>query len=186
MADEMGLGKTLMMLSNIARTRKTASAFGHCRSGNDETYRFFSKATLILVPSACKCSHQLSWPTIYLPIGDRSNLAALIILITRSIDGQLDFRNHQVSSISLLTAIPDTSDRHLAPNTLTVCRYHGTRKITNVKLLSDFDVVLTTYATLAAEFSGDCRLHQLTWFRIVLDEGKIRPLYYQYKASNAS
>jgi len=65
-ADEMGLGKTLMMLSNIVRTRKTASAFAHCQSGNGETHEFFSKATLILVPSACKCSHQLSCPTIYL------------------------------------------------------------------------------------------------------------------------
>ena len=100
---------------------------------------------------------------------------ALIILITRSIDGQLDLRNHQVSSVSFLTTVVNTSDRHLAPNTLTVHRYHGTRKITNIKLLSDFDVVLTTYATLAAEFSGDSRLHQLTWFRVVLDEGKTNP-----------
>jgi SNF2 family DNA or RNA helicase len=35
----------------------------------------------------------------------------------------------------------------------------------------DFDVVLSNYATLAAEFSGNSVLHELTWYRIVLDEG---------------
>jgi SNF2 family DNA or RNA helicase len=36
----------------------------------------------------------------------------------------------------------------------------------------DFDIVLTTYSTLVGDFSKDPGvLHQVQWFRVVLDEG---------------
>jgi SWI/SNF-related matrix-associated actin-dependent regulator of chromatin subfamily A3 len=63
-------------------------------------------------------------------------------------------------------------DRHLVPDTLTVHRYHGLRKILDLGILSNFDIVLTTYATLAARLSTESPLHEISWFRIVLDEGK--------------
>jgi len=38
--------------------------------------------------------------------------------------------------------------------------------------LAGFDIVLTTYSTLVADFSnGPGVLHQMQWFRVVLDEG---------------
>lgn len=39
------------------------------------------------------------------------------------------------------------------------------------------DIVLTTYATLTADSSSKSILHSVQWFRIILDEGLIRPLY---------
>lgn len=38
-------------------------------------------------------------------------------------------------------------------------------------MLSSFDVVLTTYATLAADYADQGILHQMEWYRVVLDEG---------------
>jgi SNF2 family DNA or RNA helicase len=38
--------------------------------------------------------------------------------------------------------------------------------------LTDCDVVLTTYATLSAEYKTGGVLHEVEWYRIVLDEGK--------------
>jgi SNF2 family DNA or RNA helicase len=62
--------------------------------------------------------------------------------------------------------------RHLAPDSLTIYRYHGGRRITDAQALADFDIVLTTYSTLAARMSTESPLYQIEWFRIVLDEGK--------------
>jgi SWI/SNF-related matrix-associated actin-dependent regulator of chromatin subfamily A3 len=68
--------------------------------------------------------------------------------------------------------IADHCNRHVSPSTFLVHRHHGNRKITDLAKFVDFDIVLTTYATLAAEFSGNSLLHQVDWFRIVLDEGR--------------
>jgi SWI/SNF-related matrix-associated actin-dependent regulator of chromatin subfamily A3 len=66
-------------------------------------------------------------------------------------------------------------NRHLAPNSLSVHRYHLASKEKSLRKLLEYDVVMTTYATITAEFSDpdNCRLHQISWYRIVLDEGKI-------------
>src|SRR3978361_217710 len=52
-------------------------------------------------------------------------------------------------------------------------KYHGTHKLNDMAELANFDIVFTTYHTLAAEFSRtNSNLHGITWYRIVLDEGK--------------
>jgi SNF2-related domain len=68
-----------------------------------------------------------------------------------------------------------TRIRHVGSDTLRIQKYHGSFKETDIEKLVDFEVVLTTYATIAAEFTRNSRLHGITWFRIVLDEG--RPCY---------
>jgi hypothetical protein len=61
---------------------------------------------------------------------------------------------------------------HFHPNTLSVGSFgHGDGK--TLRSLPDNDVVLTTYHTLAADWKGKRILQQLTWFRVVLDEGKL-------------
>lgn len=50
--------------------------------------------------------------------------------------------------------------------------YHGQGRQSGVEHLLDYDIVLTTYATISAEHSkASPPLQQLEWFRIVLDEG---------------
>lgn len=38
----------------------------------------------------------------------------------------------------------------------------------------DYDVVLTTYSTLSADYSkAESVLHRIMWYRVVLDEGTV-------------
>ena len=66
------------------------------------------------------------------------------------------------------------SERHLHLGTITFYKYHGPgRKIPLPRLLQ-FDVVITTYATVAAEFCrGQSILDRVEWYRLVLDEGNV-------------
>lgn len=60
--------------------------------------------------------------------------------------------------------------RHVGSDKLRVHKYHGSRKETDSIKVAEFDIVLTTYATVAAECPSQGRLHGIAWFRIVLDE----------------
>jgi len=63
-------------------------------------------------------------------------------------------------------------ESHVVAGTLKIHKYHGTGKNIALEALVNFDVVLTTYATLGSDVSRDySALNQFEWFRIVLDEG---------------
>jgi SNF2 family DNA or RNA helicase len=55
---------------------------------------------------------------------------------------------------------------------LGVCDFHGEGRAKTCEALLEYDVVLTTCHTLAAEWKGRRVLHDIGWFRVVLDEGK--------------
>ena len=69
--------------------------------------------------------------------------------------------------------------RHTKHDGLRVHTYHGQKRISVFSELSKFDIIITTYATLEAEWSTRSRsrskngdiIHSGNWFRIVLDEG---------------
>ena len=63
--------------------------------------------------------------------------------------------------------------RHLGES-LRVRRYHGQGRERKVDILAASDVVITTYNTLAADDKAKKQspLHKISWYRVVLDEGK--------------
>lgn len=63
--------------------------------------------------------------------------------------------------------------RHLKGG-LKVLKYHGQRRPKDLGVIRDSHIVLTTFKTLAVEHQGDGNasiLHQIKWYRVVLDEG---------------
>ena len=70
-----------------------------------------------------------------------------------------------------------THTRRIVPGVLRITRYHGYDRTKHFAQLLDFDIVLTTYGTVATEFRKSYKrgrevLYYLRWFRIVLDEGQ--------------
>lgn len=62
--------------------------------------------------------------------------------------------------------------RHL-DGTLESTKYHGPNREKDAAFIANSDIVLTTYRTLAADFTAKkCPLHEIAWFRVVLDEGR--------------
>jgi SNF2 family DNA or RNA helicase len=57
---------------------------------------------------------------------------------------------------------------------LKTIKYHGQGRERKLDVLAQSDVVITTYNTLATDFTSLNRkslLHKIHWYRIVLDEG---------------
>ncbi|KAI8934777.1 hypothetical protein NX059_008464 [Plenodomus lindquistii] len=74
----------------------------------------------------------------------------------------------------LLESWKEEIETHIAPGTMDVRIYHGTNKRFDLPTLLRSDVVITTYATIAADFSqGKSILNHIQWYRLVLDEGNV-------------
>ena len=81
-----------------------------------------------------------------------------------------------VSPLSTIKNWEDQIAEHVRPKGLRYCVYHGPNREDNPLRLAGYDIVLTTYGTIAAEFSTKTTrerispLKRLKWFRIMLDE----------------
>lgn len=62
---------------------------------------------------------------------------------------------------------------HFRPFSLSLGIFHDKYRAKNPRDLSNYDVVVTTYATLMADWTAKGRkvLQSIAWFRVVLDEG---------------
>lgn len=61
-------------------------------------------------------------------------------------------------------------------DSLSVYTYHGIQRKRNVESLTSYDVILTTYTTLASDYKEDKTdesLFTVHWGRVILDEAHI-------------
>ncbi|MCJ1392100.1 hypothetical protein MMC18_004967 [Xylographa bjoerkii] len=82
---------------------------------------------------------------------------------------------------STLQSWDEQIKKHIHTGSLRVHVYHGAKRISEVSKLAEFDVVITTYATLLAEWSSTTKrsskrikaLYSCNWHRVVLDEAHV-------------
>ncbi|KAI1808972.1 SNF2 family N-terminal domain-containing protein [Daldinia bambusicola] len=75
-----------------------------------------------------------------------------------------------VPSSQLLESWQSEIQTHIYPGMLSFISFHGKGRPQDKETLNSYDIVLTTYATLAADYTHQGILHQMWWFRVVLDE----------------
>ncbi|KAI0907155.1 SNF2 family N-terminal domain-containing protein [Ustulina deusta] len=75
-----------------------------------------------------------------------------------------------VSSAQLLESWISEIRTHFSLGALTFVCFHGQNRPRDAEALKSVGLVLTTYATLAADSAGQRTLYQMEWYRIVLDE----------------
>lgn len=77
-----------------------------------------------------------------------------------------------VAPVGVMSNWEQQIHRHvLEEHMLKVLIYHGSSRQSAATSLKDYDVVVTSYGTLASEAAKDGALSQMQWRRVVLDEG---------------
>lgn len=151
LADMMGLGKTLSILSLVVQTLDDASEW--------------TKMTPSVAPHHSDQSHTKKGRNAQLPACEPTSL----VLNSKA--------TLLVSPLSTISNWEEQIKQHLVPGTLKYYIYHGASRIKDINKLSEYDLVITTYGSVASEFNHRCKkkkgaypLEEINWFRVVLDE----------------
>jgi SNF2 family DNA or RNA helicase len=167
LADMMGLGKTLSVLSLVSVTMEEAGKWA------------------LLEPK------QPMAPENKKPSSSTQILAARhpqleLTRLLRNGKGTL-----LVCPLSTITNWEEQIKQHVKEDSLTYHIYHGQNRIKDAEQLSQFDLVITTYGSVASELTSRHRrkdgrypLEEIGWFRVVLDEAHMirEPSTLQFKA----
>ncbi|XP_020592871.1 putative SWI/SNF-related matrix-associated actin-dependent regulator of chromatin subfamily A member 3-like 1 [Phalaenopsis equestris] len=149
-ADDMGLGKTLTLLSLIASAKAGASV----------SYAMVDDVGTSSGTRKRRSGNKRA-------VGSRKKLKA-------DVDELLGTKTTLVvCPSSVLTTWITQLEQHTRAGSLQVYLYHGER-IKEVKFLLRHDILLTTYKTLALEFSSpQSPLKEIEWARVILDEAHV-------------
>lgn len=86
-------------------------------------------------------------------------------------------------TLYLANMITDKEPRHTKKGTMKLRVHHRESKITQIEEIDMFDIVITTYHTVSAEWKqglGERKsiLFSKHWNRLILDEGSIAKLHF--------
>ncbi|APA06188.1 hypothetical protein sscle_01g009580 [Sclerotinia sclerotiorum 1980 UF-70] len=150
LADMMGLGKTLSILSLVVTTLDDSKEWAKQKPSNSDRRE----------QPIAKSGKAASLPKVE-PATLALNCKTTLL----------------VAPLSVISNWEDQIKAHVKPGALKYYIYHGANRIKDVKKLSEYDVVITTYGSVASEFNnrnkrkdGKYPLEEMNWFRIVLDE----------------
>ncbi|KAM3067424.1 hypothetical protein ACMFMG_011573 [Clarireedia jacksonii] len=151
LADMMGLGKTLTTLSVIATTLDDAREWAKLTPSQPEERE---------PPKSKAASKNPTQPKVE-PAPLALNCKTTLL----------------VAPLSVVANWEEQIKQHTKPGSLKYYVYHGTSRIKDVKKLAEYDIIITTYGSVASEFNfrnkqkkGNYPLEEMNWFRIVLDE----------------
>ena len=149
LCEEMGLGKTVEVLALVLGSPAPA---GWIANGDPKNSTCSS-------PSEHVDGLLGLYPAMELRPAQRYRSAATLVVCAVSLVGQW---------------IEEARSKLSGGAGLRIHMYHGTKRIKDAKKLAqDFDLIVTTYQTLASDRGKDQRDHpmsQIEWYRIVLDE----------------
>lgn len=158
----MGLGKTLEMISLLASDLRTSSRFDvNSTSSSHTSFRSPTPATLVVVPVSRK----------YFALGASSRY--LVVDSPLHLEGSVG----KVGALTQGVVTHTNLFRHLYPDTMRWHIFHGPNRELNLGNNIGFDVILTTYDVVVAEyrkfvkFSCNTSIFSTLWRRVILDEG---------------
>ncbi|KAI1805215.1 SNF2 family N-terminal domain-containing protein [Daldinia bambusicola] len=158
LADMMGLGKTLSILSLVTSSLKEADEWSKLAPVQPQAPPMPKKK-----PNSSGQFGQFDVPTPQ-PLG----------LTQLKLNGKATLL---ICPLSTITNWEEQIKTHIQPDQLTYYIYHGSNRIKDPKKLASFDLVLTTYGSVASEVAsrnkgrqGPYPLEEVGWFRVVLDE----------------
>ncbi|KAL0673150.1 hypothetical protein Bca4012_001131 [Brassica carinata] len=158
LADAMGLGKTVMTISlMLAHSWKAASTGFQCPINEGDKG----------ISSSVDESTSPSVKATKFPGFDKKLLEQQTALENGG--------NLIICPMTLLAQWKSEIEMHAKPGSLSVYLHYGPDRPKDVKLLTQSDVVITTYGVLTSEFFAENSaksegLYAVRWFRIVLDE----------------
>ncbi|CAA7027711.1 unnamed protein product [Microthlaspi erraticum] len=161
LADAMGLGKTVMTISlMLAHSWKAASTGNLCPTYEGDK----------LISSSLDEFTSPSVKATKFPGFEKKLIEQKSALENGG--------NLIVCPMTLLGQWKSEIEMHAKPGSLSVYVHYGQSRPKDAKLLSQSDVVITTYGVLTSEFSAENSadsegLYAVRWFRIVLDEAHI-------------
>ncbi|MQL99268.1 hypothetical protein Taro_031986 [Colocasia esculenta] len=158
-ADDMGLGKTLTLLSLVAATKTEGVRVGECDEDDDALHIASSgkkRSRVGRKPTPIRKKHKVSSKSFSSDVGTSGAKTTLV-----------------VCPPSVFSSWITQLEEHTRPGSLKVYMYYGERTKDATELIK-YDIVLTTYTILSAEFgSPDSPMKQIEWLRVVLDEAHL-------------
>uniref|UniRef100_A0A8C0EIB4 Helicase like transcription factor n=1 Tax=Bubo bubo TaxID=30461 RepID=A0A8C0EIB4_BUBBB len=178
LADDMGLGKTLTTIALILTNFQDGKPLPVERITNDKFFYVFAKylkrggeTTVSELTLMCRLLRQWLQGTIRF-------LNFYFALNVQSVEKKYSDDGPRatliVCPLSVLSNWIDQFEQHIHQDfNVNIYVYYGSDRSKDPSVLSEQDIVLTTYNILATDYGmrGDSPLHRVKWLRIVLDEG---------------
>ncbi|MBA0601872.1 putative SWI/SNF-related matrix-associated actin-dependent regulator of chromatin subfamily A member 3-like 1 [Gossypium raimondii] len=173
-ADDMGLGKTLTLLSLIAFDKFGSFVPNSGDAGIEEIVEEDVKKGKRGRGASKKGTRPLKKRnTKEAEFGSKAKGKSVSVA-----DGCVSFSGRRTTLVvcppSVFSSWITQLEEHTSPGKLKVYMYYGGERTKEVEELKKYDIILTTYSTLATEESWfDSPMKKIEWWRVILDEAHV-------------